>query len=572
MSRRLYFALCCCRFLVALLSTGFLHPDEFFQSSEVVAGDVLEFKGTVRAWEFDPQSPNRSILPPFILTGIPFLFLRFLSLHHHPYFVLIAPRVFITALSFLMDFAVFSMLSSTKSTSSSSTSPPSSSAKSNKANTVWQMMCCFAASWVVLVFHTRSFSNTSESIVLSLALAVSTGTFPLPTFLQRCTCFACLCVLGFFIRFTFLIFAFPLALLMLFIECTALFHSLSSSSSSLLNQSLLIIRHVVPTILFAGFVGFLLFANIVAIDSLYFGHFTIAPINNLIYNLNPDNLALHGLHPFYLHAMVNMPLLFGPLSLLVFIDCASIISELFRAARRNQLTAALTKSKASITCVACVSCIVFSLLVLSRAPHQEARFLLPLFSPLVILFACRRAHMLGSRRYLALWVGFNIAMLLFFGFSHQAGIAPALAWAHDEAVAQQHAMPNNMKPVVVVFWETYTPPVHLAAISASLPLRVIDAHASPSLDSAINEALSISSRCFLITPRTVAQKLSLNSAFHTSFFPHFSSEAPLPSSLFEMCLDVFELQPPRLSQIVEEGQIRIQQKQSNRAESVRVLE
>jgi phosphatidylinositol glycan class Z len=37
------------------------------------------------------------------------------------------------------------------------------------------------------------------------------------------------------------------------------------------------------------------------------------PYNFIMYNVVPGNLDKHGTHPFYLHALVNLPLLFGPL-------------------------------------------------------------------------------------------------------------------------------------------------------------------------------------------------------------------------------------------------------------------
>lgn len=35
------------------------------------------------------------------------------------------------------------------------------------------------------------------------------------------------------------------------------------------------------------------------------------PFNSLIYNLSSSNLAEHGIHPRWLHAVVNWPMLFG---------------------------------------------------------------------------------------------------------------------------------------------------------------------------------------------------------------------------------------------------------------------
>ena len=44
------------------------------------------------------------------------------------------------------------------------------------------------------------------------------------------------------------------------------------------------------------------------------GNFVITPMNNLLYNLNVDNLAQHGIHSRFTHFAVNLPLLFGPLA------------------------------------------------------------------------------------------------------------------------------------------------------------------------------------------------------------------------------------------------------------------
>ncbi|WP_242538388.1 hypothetical protein, partial [Vibrio parahaemolyticus] len=41
----------------------------------------------------------------------------------------------------------------------------------------------------------------------------------------------------------------------------------------------------------------------------------VTPLNNLLYNMDPQNLAEHTLHPRDLHFVVNFPLLFGYLAL-----------------------------------------------------------------------------------------------------------------------------------------------------------------------------------------------------------------------------------------------------------------
>lgn len=45
------------------------------------------------------------------------------------------------------------------------------------------------------------------------------------------------------------------------------------------------------------------------------GNIVVTPLNNLLYNLDVDNLAQHGIHPRYTHFAVNLPLLFGPLAI-----------------------------------------------------------------------------------------------------------------------------------------------------------------------------------------------------------------------------------------------------------------
>jgi phosphatidylinositol glycan class Z len=72
-------------------------------------------------------------------------------------------------------------------------------------------------------------------------------------------------------------------------------------------------------------VTFLLF---LLLDSLYYGEITLlklwdltmnwsdwkcTPFNFVMYNAVPGNLDRHGTHPLYLHTLVNLPLLYGPL-------------------------------------------------------------------------------------------------------------------------------------------------------------------------------------------------------------------------------------------------------------------
>lgn len=78
----------------------------------------------------------------------------------------------------------------------------------------------------------------------------------------------------------------------------------------------------------------------VLVDSFYFGYLTMAeigqleiginnfvvtPVNFLKYNVNTKNLESHGLHPRFLHFLVNIPLLFSVLGIIGLLTFAKMI-------------------------------------------------------------------------------------------------------------------------------------------------------------------------------------------------------------------------------------------------------
>lgn len=312
----------------------------------------------------------------------------------------------------------------------------------------------------------------------------------------------------------------------------------------------------------------------IGVDSWYFGHLTVAPLNNLIYNLNPDNLALHGLHPFYLHGTVNIFLLFGPLAL--FFYWAVLQALWILVQQRCRVTKLSTKTssphpfhlrqlssndnnrerKAAIAwnaiTVCCLLSVAVPLVLLSRAPHQEARFLLPLFTPLFLLLAVAAPHWLRHAHAWKLWLLFNLSLALFYGWVHQGGVVKALAWSHfhsNELISSSASSLSSsssstystMNPVVhVFFWNTYMPPVHLASIEPWLPLRITDTRSMELSQLLHTISQAAETFRFVVCPRTDAQQLPATWSLHTSFFPHFSGESP-PSSFSDLHLDVFSI-------------------------------
>jgi phosphatidylinositol glycan class Z len=55
--------------LLAALLPGYVHPDEWFQSGEIAAAQLLRVDALV-PWEFaDCDSPFRAVLPPCVSCG-----------------------------------------------------------------------------------------------------------------------------------------------------------------------------------------------------------------------------------------------------------------------------------------------------------------------------------------------------------------------------------------------------------------------------------------------------------------------------------------------------------------------
>jgi hypothetical protein len=77
-----------------------------------------------------------------------------------------------------------------------------------------------------------------------------------------------------------------------------------------------------------------------------FGNIVVTPLNNLIYNMNTENLALHGIHPRYTHFAINLPLLYGPLFIFGFLYIPNALVKI-----RNDTNAHLFYGKAITTIV-----------------------------------------------------------------------------------------------------------------------------------------------------------------------------------------------------------------------------
>jgi phosphatidylinositol glycan class Z len=135
----------------ALPQTGYIHPDEFFQSVEIVAGDVFELNVT-RSWEFNASSPVRSIVPLYIVTGLPLFLLKCVVRFAGETFltwwsVTVVARCTMTLLSLFVDLSVYHMCHKLGGDGIAG-------------------LLLVSTSYVTLVFYTRTFSIQSSHFCL----------------------------------------------------------------------------------------------------------------------------------------------------------------------------------------------------------------------------------------------------------------------------------------------------------------------------------------------------------------------------------------------------------------------
>lgn len=292
-----------------------------------------------RTWEFDFKFPVRSIFIPKLVFGPPFHLIRLLNPYaktylnldlRTPYFLLVIPRLFICSLSFINDYCLYEICVI-------------------YGQNFKTRLNIFASSYVIIVYGCRSFSNTFEMLFFSLLLLLvaqcmsksdkviyhdeflrekydqaktpveKVQIFKLQSLLPYHSLtsvffISLVIVVGFFNRPTFLAFAFPPMFFWLH-------RGLGSKVVGFKDFNLRIFSLLIccfPIVLILVFV-----------DSIYYGHLTIADIESMAinwnswvvtpwnfvkYNMDPKNLANHGLHPHWYHLFANLPLLFNVLS------------------------------------------------------------------------------------------------------------------------------------------------------------------------------------------------------------------------------------------------------------------
>ncbi|XP_044261351.1 GPI mannosyltransferase 4 [Tribolium madens] len=454
----LYWYLALARIILVLIPQfGYIHPDEFFQTIEVQAGKAFHVENNI-PWEFNATFPVRSVTIPYFTIGMVYKLANiveyFLKQYSTlsiitPYLVVVGPRLLMCTLSFLVDTILYKICI-------------------NNNEKYKNRLVILASSYVIIVYGTRTFSNTFELVLFALlqyyvceSLVFSNTLIKKREYLnyryetsrtvvekakfhklkllltsdslRNCLQISVITVLGFFNRPTFLAFA-------MFPVFFWLYRGLGNKLVAPMNYHLRILALIVcsiPTIFFS-----------VIIDSFYYGYitwgevgvlhvtinnFVFTPLNFILYNIDSNNLAKHGLHPRFLHLLVNMPLLFNLLALFAYLNfCQAAYNFVIG---RHQLLPTVRSIKGLM-----MLSYLGPLAILSIFPHQEPRFLIPLILPLVYLCSnsvfpecdnvlikatTMKKATIGvakTNTFIKLWIILNLVLVIFFGFLHQGGV------------------------------------------------------------------------------------------------------------------------------------------------------
>ncbi|OQR91338.1 GPI mannosyltransferase 4 [Achlya hypogyna] len=409
--------------VACIFSMGMVHPDEFFQCPEVMAGAVYNASNVFIPWEYQPAAPNRSILFPSIVAGIPYAIAKALGVAPSGLLFLLVPRAILTALTFSFDFAIYKL--------------------AHAFGVDFRApLLTFATSWTTLVLLTRSFSNAFEAWLAMLSFAVLHTIQPAAyagVFSKKTLLLGVLLALGSFTRFTFILFFLPVGVALVLENDAALCTVLAKKSDGSAPSWPRRLLGVLETALGGAFAFGVTATACVLADTWYFRgpaalsnapEWVVAPVNNMLYNLDPAHLAEHGIHPRTNHWCLNMQMLFGPLPALA----------LYHGRRRAGLL---------------LAAVVVPVTLLSLAPHQEARFLLPVVFPLMLLAG---PSMAASKLLQAVWVVFNAALVLWFGVLHQGGLVPLLLSATPGAPTPLCTNVSLANVHTILITGTYMPP------------------------------------------------------------------------------------------------------------------
>lgn len=528
------------------LSTSYIHPDEHFQGPESIA-DIFFGWATKKSWEFSSEVPARSYFVAWIVYGIPMYFMELLfSSPSSPFYCSSPqPSAFSTIGSSLASAAAsytprydaktvdpLAILVGLRLTFSLGNWVLSDMAIERLTQSYEHKLTglfFYATSYVSWTYQSHTFSNSVETVLLLWCLViiyefettkpsffarvwdsvllgglVAFGVFNRITFPAFLLIPGCR-VIPFFLRhpislITFVAAFFVTSGLAVYFDtiCFSFYNSQSSSTFAQLPSTVMRaaaagfpqayqdwLQHGGISSAISYVVGF--FSQPNSFGSPTGSKYVITPLNNLLYNLQADNLALHGIHSQFHHLLVNIPELLGPAVILLF----------------------STRYFKTIPFQSAAS----GLIILSLVKHQEARFLLPIIP---LLFCCLDFTILPKRFrriFFTIWITFNVFMGVLMGILHQGGIIsaqthlaqltePSNSFLLHQSLSQQTTAAQQSPPMapplipdsdlegptrnmttledvevateyVILWWKTYSPPIWMLG-KPSKTVNVID--------------------------------------------------------------------------------------------------
>lgn len=474
--------------------TGYIHPDEYFQSIEVLNSDVFNV-AAVRPWEFNITYPVRSVALPYAIMGAPLVLLKclapFLNLWFDinivtPYTLLIIPRLACCLLSFVTDLCVYRICLI-------------------YGQNYRARLMTLASSYVMLVYGTRTFSNSVEMTLSSFLIYLVAScmsksdliiyqeeylrncynqadnikdrvkyhrqrlSLPWHTF-SHVFYIATITVLGIFNRPTFFAFAFPPLFFWLLRGMGSQFVGIADFNA----RMIVLVICALPSLCIMILIDSFYYGRITLFEIIYkkiniWSDFVLTPFNFIKYNIDTDNLKNHGLHPKITHFLVNVPLLYNILGIY---GLLAFLHILYRAFSRRWSSLPRIQSIFGLM----TATFLIPIALLSIIPHQEPRFIIPVTLPLVFLHSQRIRRISeqssvvsrkengytaffkakvkpdGRDGLLATWYIVNMIFTLFFGFLHQAGIYPLVNHLHKEIEAKPrlttlHLVTSHIYPI-----------------------------------------------------------------------------------------------------------------------------
>ncbi|GAC94908.1 glycosyltransferase [Pseudozyma hubeiensis SY62] len=464
---QIYLFLLAVRCYSALYGYGYIHPDEWMQSGEPYFGFSLDGVEARLTWEWHPEHALRSLsaLVMQYLAVEPLLKIyRLLSSSLSGQALFLIQRINMLFWTLVLDVSVVFIL------------PP---------QIARHIHYLFGISTAATTFLIRPFSNSFEAHLLAFCLLHVSNFFKDPAWYKSAgvvglrwgVLLALIGVDGFFTRFTFAIFALPLAIFVLYrhVQVAAEGHKRTALGSLAIAVNCVVIFLAGRVESDTNFYTRAADTNGVEVAGFWGTKWVVPPINALLYNLKTENVAQHGLHPRWLHVVVNLPMMVGVANCVILVvygwqfgrerlhpgtaihgagnEGAMSQDEQERieveqtvkgaegvVAGPSSTTPSQTSDDQDIPYVdnepiivpLSLATIIFALAILSLSPHQEPRFLLPLAFPSTIIMAyALQSPTFTSRPSLTrtlcvLHVIQHILQLVLFSFLHQAALLPTL--------------------------------------------------------------------------------------------------------------------------------------------------